>query len=57
MIAGIGSGIFADYVDAQKLAPVFNIVTPPNEEHARRYEACYSDFLELYPRLKAQRAS
>src|ERR1700756_2717708 len=57
MIAGIGSGIFADYEDAQKLAPVFNIVTPPNEEHARRYEACYSDFLELYPRLKAQRAS
>jgi xylulokinase len=57
MIAGIGSGIFADYEDAQKLAPVFNIVTPPNEEHARRYEACYSDFLELYPRLKAKRAS
>jgi xylulokinase len=57
MIAGIGTGILDGYQDAQKLAPVFNMVTLPNEEHAIRYEAYYRAFLELYPRLKGERVS
>ena len=57
MIAGIGTGILDGYQDAQKLAPVFNMVTLPNEEHARRYEAYYSAFLELHPRLKCESVS
>jgi hypothetical protein len=37
---------------AQKLAPVFDIATEPNQERARLYESHYRDFLEIYPRLK-----
>jgi xylulokinase len=34
-----------------------DLTTLPNEEHARRYEAYYSAFLEPHPRLKGERVS
>ncbi len=53
MIAGIGSGIFDGYQDAQKLAPIFNVVTEPNRNTAAFYEAHYKSYLEFYPKLKS----
>jgi xylulokinase len=53
MIAGIGSGIFDGYQDAQKLSPIFNVVTEPNRNTAALYESHYRSFLEIYPRLKS----
>ena len=41
MIAGIGSGVFDGYQDAQKLAPIFNVVTEPNRNTAALYESHY----------------
>jgi hypothetical protein len=56
MIAGIGSGVFDGYQDAQKLAPIFNVVTEPNRETVALYEPHYRSFLEIYPRMKSWRA-
>ena len=56
MIAGIGSGVFDGYQDAQKLAPIFNVVTEPNRNTAALYESHYRSFLEIYPRMKSWRA-
>jgi xylulokinase len=56
MIAGIGSGVFDGYQDAQKLAPIFNVVTEPNRDTVALYEPHYRSFLEIYPRMKSWRA-
>ena len=56
MIAGIGSGVFHGYQDAQKLAPIFNVVTEPNRDTVALYEPHYRSFLEIYPRMKSWRA-
>src|ERR1700731_2918705 len=56
MIAGIGSGVFDGYQDAQKLAPIFNVVTEPNQDTVALYEPHYRSFLEIYPRMKSWRA-
>lgn len=56
MIAGIGSGVFDGYQDAQKLAPIFNVMTEPNRDAVALYEPHYRSFLEIYPRLKSWRA-
>ena len=53
MIAGIGAGVFNGYQDVQKLAPEFNVVTEPNRDRVAVYESHYSNFLEIYPRLKS----
>jgi xylulokinase len=57
MIAGIGSRVLNGYQDARELAPVFNVATEPNQELARLYESHYRKFLELYPRLKDEKAA
>src|ERR1700726_3178071 len=56
MVAGIGSGVFDGYQDAQKLAPIFNVVTEPNRDTVALYEPHYRSFLEIYPRMKSWRA-
>jgi xylulokinase len=56
MIAGIGSGVFDGYQDAQKLAPIFNVMTEPNRDTVALYEPHYRSFLEIYPRMKSWRA-
>ena len=56
MIAGIGSGVFHGYQDAQKLAPIFNVVTEPDRDTVALYEPRYRSFLEIYPRMKSWRA-
>jgi hypothetical protein len=56
MIAGIGSGVFDGYQDAQKLAPTFNVVTEPNRDIVALYEPHYRSFLEIYPRMKSWKA-
>ena len=56
MIAGIGSDVFDGYQDAQKLAPIFNVVTEPNQDTVALYEPHYRSFLEIYPRMKSWRA-
>jgi hypothetical protein len=53
---GIGSGVFDPYEDAQKLAPIFNVVTDPNRDTVALYELHYRSFLEIYPRMKSWRA-
>jgi xylulokinase len=57
MIAGIGSRVLNGYQDVQNLAPVFNLATEPNPERAKLYESHYRKFLELYPRLKDEKAA
>jgi xylulokinase len=57
IIAGIGGGFLDGYHEAQKLAPVFDIVTEPNQERVIKYEAHYKASLELYPRLKGWKAT
>jgi xylulokinase len=52
MIGGIGAGIFKNYDDVRRLAPVFDVVTTPSAERADQYEAGYHRYLDLYPRLK-----
>jgi xylulokinase len=56
MVAGIGSGVFDGYQDAQMLAPIFNVVTEPNRDTVTLYEPHYRSFLEIYPRMKSWRA-
>jgi xylulokinase len=56
MIAGIGSGVFDGYQDAQKLTPIFNVVTEPNRETVALYEPHYRSFLEIHPKMKSWRA-
>ena len=57
MIAGIGSCILNGYQDVRKLAPVFNVATEPDQERAKLYESHYREFLELYPRLRDEKAA
>jgi hypothetical protein len=53
MIAGSGSGIFNAYQDAQKLAPIFNLATEPNQERARDGTNLIAEnFRSFYLRLK-----
>ena len=52
MLGGIGAGVFKDYDDVRKLAPVFDVVTAPTPERTDRYEIAYRRFLDLYPRLR-----
>ncbi len=53
MIGGISAGIFKDYDDTRKLAPVFDFVTAPSVERAEPYEVAYRRYLDLYPSLKS----
>jgi xylulokinase len=53
MIGGIGVGVFKDYEDARKFAPVFAAVTEPNPEVAALYQSHYRRFVDAYPRLRA----
>jgi xylulokinase len=57
MIAGIGSCVLNGYQDVRKLAPVFKVATEPNQERAKLYESHYRKFLELYPRLRDEKAA
>jgi xylulokinase len=52
MLGGIGAGVFKDYNDVRKLAPVFDVVTSPTPDRTDRYEIAYRRFLDLYPRLR-----
>jgi xylulokinase len=52
MLGGIGAGVFKDYDDVRKLAPVFDVVTAPTPDRIERYEIAYRRFLDLYPRLR-----
>jgi sugar (pentulose or hexulose) kinase len=52
-MGGIGAGIFKDYEEARTLAPTFDVITAPAEEHAQQYESAYHRYLDLYPRLKS----
>jgi xylulokinase len=53
MLGGIGAGVFKDYDDVRKLAPVFDVVTAPTPDRTDRYEIAYRRFLDLYPRLRS----
>ena len=53
IMGGIGAGIFKDYEEARRLAPTFDVITAPAEEHAQEYESAYRRYLDLYPRLKS----
>jgi xylulokinase len=53
MLGGIGAGVFKDYDDVRKLAPVFDVVTSPAPDRTDRYETAYRRFLDLYPRLRS----
>jgi hypothetical protein len=55
MIAGIGSDVFDGYQGAQKLAPIFNVVTEPSQGTVALYEPHYRSFLEIYPRVTSWR--
>jgi hypothetical protein len=52
MVAGIGAGVFTDYEDARKLAPVITAVTEPTSGASGLYESHYRRFVDAYPRLR-----
>jgi xylulokinase len=53
LIAGIGAEIYKGYENTRSMAPVFDAVTEPKAIYAGCYEASYSRFCDLYPRLKS----
>ena len=53
LIAGIGAGIYKGYADTRKISPIFDAVTEPDRRYVDLYEASYSRFSSLYPRLKS----
>jgi xylulokinase len=52
LLAGLGTKVFADVAEVQRLAPALTEETRPDPGRAGRYEGAYRDFRELYPRLR-----
>ncbi|HEY0792757.1 MAG TPA: xylulokinase [Chthoniobacterales bacterium] len=52
LLAGLGTKVYADFAEVQRLAPALTEETRPDPGRAERYNDAYRDFRELYPRLK-----
>jgi xylulokinase len=52
MVAGIGSGHYANYAEVAALAPKFTLITEPDRAASTVYSQAYPKFVDLYPRLR-----
>ncbi|MEZ4672397.1 MAG: xylulokinase [Anaerolineae bacterium] len=52
LLAGVGAGVYKDLGEACARTVQYGPITEPDMQRHTRYDALYSQYLELYPRLK-----
>jgi xylulokinase len=50
--AGIAARVLKGFDEAKRFAPIFDQVTEPNQERAKRYEEAFARYQEIYPALR-----
>jgi xylulokinase len=54
LLAGVGTGIYADLAEACQQVVRYGPVTTPNTVNQARYEELYARFVRLYPLLREE---
>jgi xylulokinase len=54
LVAGVGTGVYANFDEACQPFTQYGRITEPNTAHQAVYQARYEQFLRLYPLLKSE---